>query len=238
MIHICDVCLKTFRTTQHLNQHKNRKKKCTPYAENTIIKDNNIIKTDALIENQSKYGKINNSVIDNNLKFELSNTQNVVFKSEEMGVPDFDLSLFPSEYTTQFNSHDCSPTEINENKNEKQKVNSSVEISSNCNNNQDLSITNLIDFISNHKKVLIEKNKLESTLVILKKHIDQLTQENNTLKQKISTVNRFIFDYRSSGNISNPNVNNSINSNVNVKNSLDVSNSLDVNDNLHANNNF
>lgn len=38
MVHKCDICDKTFKTTQHLEQHKNKKKECVkPTESNNII---------------------------------------------------------------------------------------------------------------------------------------------------------------------------------------------------------
>ena len=34
--YICENCLKSFKTNQHLSQHKNRKKKCITYKEKDL----------------------------------------------------------------------------------------------------------------------------------------------------------------------------------------------------------
>lgn len=34
LMHSCNICNKQFKTTQHLNQHKNRKKSCVPNVDN------------------------------------------------------------------------------------------------------------------------------------------------------------------------------------------------------------
>jgi hypothetical protein len=71
--------------------------------------------------------------------------------------------------------------------------------SKNINNSVDnLSVTNLLEFVGNHKKLLEEKNKLENAVIILKKHLESLSRENTDLKNKITVVNNFISSYKSS----------------------------------------
>jgi L-ribulose-5-phosphate 3-epimerase UlaE len=65
---------------------------------------------------------------------------------------------------------------------------------------ENLSVTNLLEFVNTHKKILEEKNKLESALIILKKQVDFLTMENTDLKNKIHVVNDFISSYKKSNN--------------------------------------
>ena len=40
MIHVCKNCYKTFKTSQHLKQHENRKRKCNPYVEKNLDLNN------------------------------------------------------------------------------------------------------------------------------------------------------------------------------------------------------
>ena len=47
----CEICLKPFKTTQHLNQHKNRKKKCQPCNKPEPIINLNLLNT--IIETSS-----------------------------------------------------------------------------------------------------------------------------------------------------------------------------------------
>lgn len=47
----CEVCSKVFKTTQHLNQHKNRKKKCEPCNKPEPVFNTNLLNT--IIENSS-----------------------------------------------------------------------------------------------------------------------------------------------------------------------------------------
>ena len=164
MIHICDNCYKSFKTTQHLNQHKNRKKKCES-INNIASSSNSYLNIDSNIE------KINEETLtmfsggENNAEEKLQD--NVILNYEEV---------------SQFSNN-----MENLNKTENLKNNNQIE---------NLSISNLLEFINTHKKVLEEKSKLESTLIILKKHIDDLTRENIDFKNRLGIVNNFIYNYR------------------------------------------
>jgi hypothetical protein len=149
MIHVCTNCYKTFKTTQHLNQHKNRKRTCQPSLEsknnsNNLENNSNNLENDTLISNDNNIVTSYNFLSENNT----------------------------SEHNTS----------------EENKNNVSVE---------NLSVINLLEFVNTHKKILEEKNKLESTLIIFKKHLDNLTRENFNLKNKINIVNDFISIYKS-----------------------------------------
>jgi len=164
MIHICTNCYKTFKTIQHLNQHKNRKHKCKPFTENMCS-----IQLKTLSESKNDSNKLETGVVSGNH----SNNQT----SGE--ITDDEISLVKS----NISSLESSPIIGNGNKD----FNTSIE---------NLSITNLLEFVNTHKKILEEKNKLETTLVILKKHLQTLTSENNELKNKMSIVNDFISVYK------------------------------------------
>jgi hypothetical protein len=69
-------------------------------------------------------------------------------------------------------------------------------ISSN-NSVDNLSVTNLLEFVGNHKQLLEEKNKLENAVAVLKKHLEFLSKENTDLKNKLTVVNDFISKYKS-----------------------------------------
>ena len=167
MIHICTNCYKTFKTIQHLNQHKNRKHKCKPFTENMCY-----IQSKTLSESKNDSNKLESGVLNGN------------HSSGE--TTDDDCGIIGN---NNISSNSSIVTEGS-------PVNSSVE---------NLSITNLLEFVNAHKKILEEKNKLESTLVILKKHLETLTSENNELKNKMSIVNDFISVYKTSSNNSNKN---------------------------------
>jgi hypothetical protein len=156
MIHVCTNCYKTFKTTQHLNQHKNRKRTCEPSLESKNNSNN--------LEND------NNIVTSYNFLSENNPSQN---------------------NTSENNTSENNTSENNtsqENTSEENKNTVSVE---------NLSVINLLEFVNTHKKILEEKNKLESTLIIFKKHLDNLTRENFSLKNKINIVNDFITNYKS-----------------------------------------
>jgi hypothetical protein len=174
MIHICDNCYKIFKTTQHLNQHKNRKNKCKKPVEN--------------VEN------IFNPSF--NLSLDIANIEKKTENLEiETKIEGDNISV------GQNNPIQNNPNEFNSSDGESQlKLN----ISENIKNEKDvenLSITNLLEFIHTHKKVLEEKSKLESTLIILKKHIDNLSVENINLKNRLGIVNNFIYNYKSQNHI-------------------------------------
>ena len=162
MIHICTNCYKTFKTIQHLNQHKNRKHKCKPFTENMSS-----IQLKTLSESNNDSNKLETGVL----------SGNHINNHNSGEITDDEISLVKS----NISSLESSPILGNKD------LNTSIE---------NLSITNLLEFVNTHKKILEEKNKLESTLVILKKHLETLTSENNELKNKMSIVNDFISVYR------------------------------------------
>ena len=170
MIHICTNCYKTFKTIQHLNQHKNRKYKCKPFTENNLQLSSTQSKT--LSESKNDSDKLENGVLNaNHSYYETTDDECGIIGNNNI-------------------SSNCSI--ITDGSQINSKVNSSVD---------NLSVTNLLEFVSNHKKILEEKNKLENALVILKKHLETLSKENTDLKNKITVVNNFISSYKSSEDI-------------------------------------
>lgn len=165
MIHICTNCYKTFKTIQHLNQHKNRKFKCKPFIENNLNLSS--IQSKTLSESKHDSNKSEKGVINVNHSY--------------CETTDDDIGFVCSH--SHNSSSSTSP--VIENK----KINCTVE---------NLSVTNLLEFVNNHKKILEEKNKLENALNILKKHLDFLTKENTDLKNKITVVNDFVSSYKNS----------------------------------------
>jgi hypothetical protein len=161
MIHICTNCYKTFKTVQHLNQHKNRKHKCKPFTEDNLNLSS--IQSKTLPESKNDNNKLENGIISVNHSYHESNNDEGGFISPNI--------------CTMIESKD---------------VNSSID---------NLSVTNLLEFVGNHKKLLEEKNKLENALIILKKHLESLSKENTDLKNKITVVNDFISSYKSSEGI-------------------------------------
>ena len=147
MIHICTNCYKTFKTIQHLNQHKNRKHKCKSFAENNL-----------------NFPSIQSKTLSES-------------KISENGVLN------------------CNHSSCEETNNEGGIINTNNILSNSSVDN--LSVTNLLEFVGNHKQLLEEKNTLENALSILKKHLDLLSKENIDLKNKLTLVNDFISNYKS-----------------------------------------
>jgi len=187
-IHICEICYKTFKTKQHLNQHKNKKTKCTHHVDTTIGFEKN------------------NIVINGNTEMP---TPTKEFISSEPSTPTKEfISSEPSTPTINAFDNNVHP-DINKNniancndKDDNISLNYS-DTSENIKNDisvENLSVANLLEFVNTHKKILSEKNKLESTLILLKKHIDDLSRENFELKNKISIVNSFVSDYKNTQN--------------------------------------
>jgi hypothetical protein len=169
MIHICTNCYKTFKTIQHLNQHKNRKFKCKPFTETNLNLSS--IQSKTLSENKNNSNKTDS----NNFENGAVNANHSYYEST-----DDEGGLI---YTNNISSNVSLVSESSQNY--------SVE---------NLSVTNLLEFVNTHKKILEEKNKLESALIILKKQVDFLTMENTDLKNKIHVVNDFISSYKKSNN--------------------------------------
>lgn len=168
MIHICTNCYKTFKTIQHLNQHKNRKFKCKPLTETNL--NFSYIQLKTLSESKNDSNKNNSN------KFENGALNNNHSSCESI---DTECDLI----------HSKNIISNNDNIIESNKSNYSVE---------NLSVTNLLEFVNTHKKILEEKNKLEGALIVLKKQLEFLTIENTELKNKIHVVNDFISNYKNS----------------------------------------
>lgn len=64
MIHICTNCYKTFKTIQHLNQHKNRKFKCKSFTENSLKLSS--IQSKTLSESKKNSNELENGVLTSN----------------------------------------------------------------------------------------------------------------------------------------------------------------------------
>lgn len=217
MLHICDVCYKTFKTNQHLTQHKNRKFKCKPYVvpSNDIKSSNNhsehiefkypdnprtyllnnIPANINIHMNENKEDQYYSSQTSSNISSRLSTPKqlsNVSHQDNENVAINYDTETNEIESNsiisgtdTSIKSNGVSQTTISSNSNE-------------C-SFDNLSVSNLLEFMNTHKKVLEEKNKLETTLMILKNKIAMLNRENYELKNKICIVNGFIHNYKSSG---------------------------------------
>jgi hypothetical protein len=155
---ICDNCFKPFKTTQHLNQHKNRKNKCKTYIKN----NENFLSPLTLTPCDSSINSLDNSI--HSKTDETTNTDN----SNQY---DSIVSALSYPLTNDSNSFESS-------------------------NYPNLSVTNLLDFIKTHKKVVEDKMKLESTVIVLSNKINKLNKENYNLKRKLMYVNNFISDYK------------------------------------------
>jgi len=174
MIHVCTNCYKTFKTTQHLNQHKNKKRSCESSVEGQYNSNN--LEKDTLISNV-----ITSNVLSNNNN--IDNSYNLL--TENNTSEENKMNVSAENNTSEENKMIVS---VDNNTSEENKMNVSVD---------NLSVANLLDFVNTHKKNLEEKNKLESTLIILKKHVEKITKENLNLKNKLNFVNDFISNYKS-----------------------------------------
>lgn len=77
MIHICTNCYKTFKTSQHLNQHKNRKHKCKPFTENMSS-----IQSKTLSESKNDSTQFKNGVLScNHISGEITDNETNAFDS-------------------------------------------------------------------------------------------------------------------------------------------------------------
>jgi hypothetical protein len=76
----CDICEKVFKTNQHLNQHKNRKKICHKNNQNTKpkINDEDILK---IINTQNKLIE-ENSILKNIIKIRDEQFKNIKYKQQ------------------------------------------------------------------------------------------------------------------------------------------------------------
>ena len=63
-------------------------------------------------------------------------------------------------------------------------------------NIQNLSVSELLEFIQTHKKLLEKKTRLEGLVIGLRKNISALSKENRCLKRKMMFVKNFINEYK------------------------------------------
>lgn len=177
--HICEICYKTFKTKQHLNQHKNKKRKCKPIIQDDVYKNyiddfnvNTILENLEIVKQRemSSSNKSNNA----NDNFEHETTPETTTET----TPDIN-----NEYDNTNENISLNYSEILESN----KVKLSVE---------NLTVTNMLEFINNYQKILEEKNKMENLLVILKKKVHKLATENLEFKTQINIVNKFIANYK------------------------------------------
>lgn len=109
--------------------------------------------------------------------------------------------------TTKYNDE----TDNTKDNDETDNIYSNGSYTSGNNTFQKLSVINILEFVNTHKKMLEEKNKLESTLIILKKQLDKLTKENFALKNKINVVNNFVVEYKNKDLLLSKDINSPVN---------------------------
>ena len=184
---ICEICYKTFKTKQHLTQHKNKKSKCKPIIQDDVYKNyiddfnvNTILENLEIVKQRemSSSNKSNNA----NNNFEHETTTETTPETTTETTPET-ITDINNEYDNTNENISLNYSEISESN----KVKLSVE---------NLTVTNMLEFINNYQKILEEKNKIENLLVILKKKVHKLATENLEFKTQINIVNKFIANYK------------------------------------------
>lgn len=185
-LYICEICLKTFKTNQHLNQHKNRKKKCKGCFENlnnfiipiTNTNTNSIVNNDA-----SKNGLIPNfqcSPSSISCIPQSSNTSNILNENNNY-LLDSNMNINKKDLQ---NLSKTSPNYMFQDE--------KLEYNVTDNSPQNITVSSFIDYLIKYQKIIEETKNLESTIIQLKNEVNELTVENIDLKRKINVVENFI----------------------------------------------
>jgi hypothetical protein len=200
-IYICDVCLKCFKTTQHLNQHKNKKKKCGPITFNTneVIDYSPICLTPEYSYNSDKdetMDEFDSSTISTQDKSTISTQDKSTISTQ-------DKSTISTQDKSTTSTQDKSTTSTQDKSTISTLSFPSTNISDSSesmlkkfDNIQNLSVSELLEFIQTHKKLLEKKTRLEGLVIGLRKNISALSKENRCLKRKMMFVKNFINEYK------------------------------------------
>lgn len=225
-IHMCEVCFKTFKTSQHLNQHKNRKKKCKGCLENlnnyfipssqpsSPLFENNVLSTPNIAE-FPKFEHCSPISISN-----IPTSQNELLDQSGNLV---NMNLNPNNLLLKPGVHYFLPNKLQENELNNSEKNtdmstfttSSIFTSSTNSTKSDISpenvsINSFIEYLVKHQKIIQETKNLELTIIQLKNQLNDLTAENIALKRKLTVVEKFIaFFKKTNKEISNSSIKNS-----------------------------
>ena len=172
----CDICNKCFNTTQHLLQHKNKKKPC----EKPVVEKNN---TTQELVNSNNYFKSSNGYIFER-KGKKPHIENIKLLYEHVSHPK--LSSLMAMKKDNYSSNDSINT---------------TDTNSTTNNNSDISsisFPGLIDVFMTYKNVMDENKKLTYDNAVLIRQINELKMENSYLKEQNELTETFIINYQDS----------------------------------------
>jgi hypothetical protein len=179
---VCEVCSKCFNTTQHLNQHKNKKKKCVPVCKPLM---NNPL----TMNNQS----MSLNYVEKNSNKETNEFQKNI--SSIPGIINFTQDNLSQTSSTEYLLNSLIGHSDNFSYNSKNSSNSTI------NTNSDIStssIPGLVDIFINYKTVLDENKKLNQENLYLMRQVNKLKNENSFLKAQTDLVDSFITSYQHS----------------------------------------
>jgi hypothetical protein len=165
--YVCEVCLKNFKTNQHLNQHKNRKKKCTPvekpYQQPVFGSDTPPVYRFG--------GDFPTRAQQWNLDTEMTQKNPFASSGQESGMP----FGFPQNATPPFGVEPNTRPPLNM-----------------LSNGPDTSSKSLIDLIFSYKTALDHNKKLEIKMADYENRINLLLNENKSLRTKIKNMQELV----------------------------------------------
>lgn len=174
---ICDICLKNFKTTQHLNQHKNRKNKCKPF---------HIGINHSSIPSQSPFGDISALTDTVNIDLDIMSNGN----SNGNGNSNSNFTITNNMTTVaDLSMSDLTKTTYNL-------------LGSNTNGSTVVSIQSLIDLIIKNKTLLEQLRQLDNENITLKKRIEKMRMENTLYKKHNSVVETLVYKFVEDINVS------------------------------------
>ena len=191
----CDICNKCFNTTQHLLQHKNKKKPC----EKVVEKNN---KTQELVNNNNYFKSSSGYIFER--KGKKPHIENIKLLYEQGSHTK--LSSLMKMQKDNYNSNDSINTSANNSIISNVSINipttdsiNTTENNSSTNNNSDISsisFPGLIDVFMTYKNVMDENKKLTYDNAVLIRQINELKMENLFLKKQYRLVESFIINYQ------------------------------------------
>lgn len=193
----CDICNKCFNTTQHLLQHKNKKKPCEKVVEKNNTTQENV--------NSNNCFKSSNGYIFER-KRKKPHIENIKLLYEHASHPK--LSSLMAMKKDNYSSNDSINTTANNSIISNVSINiptndsiNTTDTNSTTNNNSDISsisFPGLIDVFMTYKNVMDENKKLTYDNAVLIRQINELKMENSYLKEQNELTETFIINYQDS----------------------------------------
>lgn len=178
----CDICNKCFNTTQHLNQHKSKKKPCTPPPAKINTSQNEIISNGSFTDNRGNLFKRRTSS-------PLENVQ-LIYEGNKEKSPSKVSSLMKNQkFDYNLTNNDSITTNACDS-------NSNNSITTNNSISSSISVPGLVNIFNTYKNVLDENKNLKYENSNLIREINELKIENLYLKKQNELTETFIMNYQ------------------------------------------